>query len=78
MKADLQKRFTEMQQIEELVHNYRETKVVHLDELKKMAIYGVSRGAVKYLEALCECMQFEQNPDELPEDYEFQPEESHL
>lgn len=67
-----------MQQIEELVRDYRETKVLHLDELKKMAIYGVSRGAVKYLEALCECMLFEQNSDEAQEDYEFQPEESHL
>ena len=57
-----------MNDIEELIGNYRTTKATYLDQLKKQAIYGVSRGSVKYLEALLECMQ---PPDEMSEDFEF-------
>ena len=47
-----------------LVNNYRDTKQIQLDSLKKIAIYGVSRGAVKYIETLVECIQMENPIDE--------------
>jgi hypothetical protein len=64
MRADLHKKFNDLIQLEMLVNNYRDTKQIQLDSLKKIAIYGVSRGAVKYIETLVECIQMENPIDE--------------
>ncbi len=77
MKVDLLRRYHELEDIEDLVGNYRVTRTAYLDQLKKMAVFGVTRGSLKYLETLLECMQLPEGL--IPEDYDIQQaEDSHL
>jgi hypothetical protein len=51
----IKKRFEDMGSIDLMVKEYREKREKYLDTLKKVAIYGVVRGALKYLDLLLEC-----------------------
>ncbi len=55
LKRELKKRFEELSQVDALVMDYREKREKYLGTLKKVAIYGVIRGALKYLDVLLEC-----------------------
>lgn len=68
MKAELVRKYGELAQVEELISNYRETKATYLEQLRKQAVFGVTKGSVKYVETLLECMQL---PEELPEDFDI-------
>ena len=65
MRDELRRRLSEAQQIEYLVDNYRDTREKYLENLKKIATFGVTRGAVKYLECLLEVVQVGEVVDEM-------------
>lgn len=51
----IKKQFGGMGSIDMMVKAYREKREKYLDTLKKVATYGVVRGALKYLDLLLEC-----------------------
>lgn len=52
VRAKIHKLIDDMSPIQKLVDNYKATRNTHLEHLKKIAVFGVYRGALKYLECL--------------------------
>lgn len=65
---DLARRFNDLIQIDTLTSQYRETKTVYLDQLKKIAIFGIYRGAVNYIETLLECTKVENLAEDMTDE----------
>ena len=67
-----------MSTVDALIMDYREKREKYLGTLKKVAIYGVIRGALKYLDLLLECTSPDVVQLELGEDVEYNQEETHF
>ena len=61
MRKELTKRFNELspELLEDHLEAFRETRLEHLENQKKVSILALSRGAMCYLQTLTECFQIE-------------------